>query len=149
MGTNYYAIPKATDELKKKIIEKIDANELQEAKLLIPDSIHIGKQSGGWQFCFNHNDWQYFGKSLAELEVFLLTCNIEDEYGKSITSDEFWQMVNANKEKLDNKEYYTNWEKYNKDFVTGKPMPRPNYIPRNYGQETHFGLFFADVTEFS
>lgn len=148
MGTNYYAIPKATDELKKKIIEKVTAGELGLAKQLIPDHVHIGKSSAGWQFCFNHNNWEYFGKSLESLDAFIKAAQIEDEYGTPIDYDKFWAMVNSKKDGLDGKEYYTNWEKYNIDF-DGKPYPRPSYVPANYGQETHFGLYFSDSTEFS
>ena len=79
MGCNYYAIQKATDDLKKKIIDAVNSNDFVLAKKMIPETIHIGKNSGGWKFCFNHNNWEYFEKSKESLEVFLLACEIYDE----------------------------------------------------------------------
>jgi hypothetical protein len=149
MGTNYYAIPKVSDELKKKIIDKINLNQLQEAKMLIPSSVHIGKASMGWQFCFNHNNWEHFNKSLESIEEFLNSSKIEDEYGKPVSVEDFWKMVNDSKHLLDNKKYYERWDEYNINFVTNNPLKKPSYIPANFGQEIHFGLFFSDSVEFS
>ena len=98
MGCNYYAIPKATDDLKKKIIDAVNSNDFVLAKKMIPETIHIGKSSGGWKFCFNHNNWEHFEKSKASLEVFLLACEIYDEYDRQVTNDEFWEMVKAKEE---------------------------------------------------
>ena len=98
MGTNYYAIPKATEELRKRIISAVERGDFINAKIMIPDKIHIGKSSGGWQFCFNHNDWEYFEKNRESIEVFLLSCEIFDEYDMCISNYDFWQMVEAKKQ---------------------------------------------------
>lgn len=97
MGCNYYAIPKATDDLKKKIINAVKSNDFLLAKKMIPETIHIGKSSGGWKFCFNHNNWEHFDKSKESLEQFLLACDIHDEYDAPIPNNIFWELV-KNKE---------------------------------------------------
>jgi hypothetical protein len=42
--------------------------------------VHIGLRSCGWDFCWDHNDWEYY-KDVGELLAFLLTGTIyaEDE----------------------------------------------------------------------
>lgn len=98
MGCNYYAIPKATNELKDKIISAVQLGEMRIAKDLIPDEIHIGKSSFGWKFLFNHNDWQYFEQSEESLKSFLSNCDIHDEYHRPIAYDDFWKMVDSKQE---------------------------------------------------
>lgn len=148
MGCNYYATPKLTKELKNKIKEQIDTDQIGRARKLIPERVHVGKSSAGWQFLFNHNNWEYFDKSLESLEAFLMACDIEDEYGEPISYKDFWDMVDAKKHLIDGKEYYVNWDEHNKDYKTGKPYPRPSYIPNDYGEEIHFGLRFSTYTDF-
>lgn len=75
MSTNYYAMPKMTE-----------TNDM-------PEKIHIGRYVYGCQFCFDHNNWQYFGRSRESLERFLLECEIYDECGRPITNNDFWEMV--------------------------------------------------------
>lgn len=148
MGTNYYTIPKLSDAQKEQVIEDVRNDRFTEALDKLPTPIHIGKSSAGWQFIFNHNDWKHFDKTLESLQNFIAQSEIEDEYGSPITSEEFWSMVQSKAHLLDNKEYYENWEKYNKDFITGEPLPKPAYTPKDYWQETHFGLFFSTSTDF-
>lgn len=93
MGTNYYAIPKATEESKRKIIDAATKEDWGSVKSLIPESIHIGKSSAGWAFIFNHNNWKYFEKSEKSLADFLDGCLIYDEYNMSISASDFWRMV--------------------------------------------------------
>jgi hypothetical protein len=50
--------------------------------------IHIGKQSAGWKFYFNHNDWQYFTNK-ETLIKWLYTVEIFDEYSTIHTTDGF------------------------------------------------------------
>jgi len=98
MGTNYYAIPKATDDLKGKIIDKVNEGDFDYARKLMPDEVHIGKSSAGWQFMFNHNNWKYFKSTRDHLELFLKICNIKDEYDRAISYDDFWEMVEMKKD---------------------------------------------------
>jgi hypothetical protein len=114
----------------------------------MPEKIHVGKSSSGWKFLFNHNNWQYFNKTLEDLELFLKSHCLIDEYDTKITYEDFWERVKYKENGIDNKEYYTNWEKYNKDFITKKPLDKPIYIPKNFGEEYHFGLRFSDCIEF-
>lgn len=97
MSTNYYAIPKATDELKEQIINLVKEGDFITARKLMPDEIHIGKSSAGWQFCFDHNNWKYFNHNKASLEVFLLSCDITDEYGRDVSNKDFWELVESKK----------------------------------------------------
>lgn len=98
MGTNYYAIPKADEETKAKIIEAIKNELWGEARSIMPESIHIGKSSMGWQFLFNHHDWQYFDKTQASIAKFLDNCVIYDSYNETITPNQFWVMVDRKRE---------------------------------------------------
>jgi hypothetical protein len=97
MGCNYYAIPKATEKLKNEIILAVNLEDFTTVKRLIPIEVHIGKSSGGWQFCFNHNNWQYFEKSKESLVAFLLACDIFDEYDRPVSNEEFWNLVENKK----------------------------------------------------
>lgn len=92
MGTNYYAIPKADEQTKVKIKEAIDADNLALARELMPEQIHLGKSSGGWEFLFNHNDWRYFS-DLGTMVEFINNCDIHNEYGDKVTPSAFWHMV--------------------------------------------------------
>lgn len=84
MGTNYYTRINCCDKCERY------------------DEIHIGKQSWGWAFCFAiHPDmeivnacaWKNFlMKNLFEQKIY-------DEYGNVISYDDFWSMVEANKNK--------------------------------------------------
>ncbi len=148
MGTNYYTIPKADDSLKEKIKVAIDAEDWAKAQSLIPKQIHIGLSAIGWKFLFNHNDWEHFGKNLDSLCDFLKANVIEDEYGVEITFEDFWKLVRAKETGIDGKEYYSKWKKYNQVLPGGKAEPFA-FIPKNYGEEYHFGLRFSDTTNFS
>lgn len=103
MGTNYYAIPKATDDVKLKIIEAVVNNQMEQLKRLVPTQIHLGKSSGGWMFLFNHNNWEYY-KTVGELGDFIDKCEITDEYGKTIEVKEFKELVEE-KQKIGTEKY--------------------------------------------
>ncbi len=111
MGTNYYAIPKVTEEKEKQLIDlssKKDWMGLRSA-LLELDEIHIGKSSMGWKFRFDHNNWQYFNQNKQAIIDFINSCTIRDEYGRPCSVDEFWDLVHRKVNGLDTKAYY---EKY-------------------------------------
>jgi len=93
MGTNYYAIKKVNLQDRIKMLDAISKDEFGKLKELIPQEIHIGKSSMGWQFIFDHSDWKYFDKSKNSINEFLLKCTIMDEYGEEIALDSFWEMV--------------------------------------------------------
>ncbi len=106
MGTNYYAIPKATDDVKLKIIEAVVNNQMEKLKKLVPTQIHLGKSSGGWMFLFNHNNWEYY-KTADDLMSFIDNCEITDEYGKTVTVEVFKALVET-KQQTSGIENYTN-----------------------------------------
>lgn len=153
MGTNYYAIPQFTREDKQELLEQINKQNWDKARELIPKDIHIGKSSCGWEFCFNHNNWQYFDKTLESFKEFLRKHTIRDEYNRDVSYDEFWEVVhNRGDNPINGKEYYTNWKKYNID-LNGNPRPfdswmLENAIRENYHEEYHFGYRFSTSTEF-
>lgn len=99
MGTNYYAIPKATYELKTKIKLAIDNENFTEAKQMIPHEVHLGKLSGGWRFAFDHNNGEHYAQTRASIDVFLDRCTMVDEYQRPISKEEFWEMVDESKNK--------------------------------------------------
>lgn len=120
MGTNYFAIIKVDDSIKKQIKDAVDSDDFEKASSLIPKRIHIGKGSVGWKFLFNHNDWQYFGKvrnGLDCIDSFLSNCKIYDEYCDEITVKQFWDYVNSKQNLKADTEYGTiedglNYSKY-------------------------------------
>lgn len=97
MGTNYYALRKLSDLDKQAVKDAVDAEDWLEVKRLMPSVVHIGKSSAGWQFLFNHDDWQYFEANLDSLKAFLQGSRIENEYGDNITHEAFWEMVDNKK----------------------------------------------------
>lgn len=97
MGTNYYGMKIPTYKEKEVIKAAVDVNDWGLVYELLPEKIHLGKSSGGWEFCFDHNYWQYFGKCYKEMKEFIGSCAIIDEYGRSITHKEFWEKVEAKK----------------------------------------------------
>jgi hypothetical protein len=99
VSTNYYAIPKVDDEVKKQMKAAIDADDYVKLKELLPDKVHLGKSAGGWNFLFNHNDWRYFSNNEASIQWFLSNCALYDEYNHTVSLNEFWVMV-ENKKKL-------------------------------------------------
>lgn len=154
MGTNYYAIPKWDDsKIKSSIIKKVKKDDFDGAIILIEQlkimnqGIHIGKSSCGWVFMFDHNNWKYFEKDKQSIVDFINSCEIIDEYDCPISTNEFWELVNSKVDGIDNREYYTNWNKYNKDFH-GNPIPRPSYIPNDYGEFYVEDLNFSTSTDF-
>ena len=115
MGTNNYSIPKVEDLEKKrqKLIEEIQSMDISNAGLCEDDwrihedgwdrlspwdeftngnSIHLGKRSGGWKFCWNFNDNKYYSNK-EELLEFIRSRRVVDEYGEELQPDEFIQMA--------------------------------------------------------
>lgn len=154
MGTNYYAIPKFDEEkIKSKIIYNVESDNLDDAIDLINElktnkqGIHIGKSSMGWKFCFDHQNWKYFKKDKQSIIDFINSCELHDEYHCEISPEEFWKLVESKQTGIDNKEYYTNWQKHNIG-LDGKAV-EPSYVPADYGQLYVEDLNFCTSTNFS
>ena len=115
MGTNYYAVKKLPNSIKGKICDLIENDLYEEANELFNtnyEKIHIGKQSCGWKFLLNYNHFKYYDLTKESINNFLRNDEIIffDEYGRVIDVDNFWEMVENNKNKLDNMEYYSKSE---------------------------------------
>ena len=114
MGTNYYRIPTQLEmeERKAKLIKDIadldmspsniesefrqygDSWDMESAWDIFTKetSIHLGKRSGGWKFCWNfHNNKYYSNKE--ELIQFVLSGRVVNEYGDEIEPQEFLDMA--------------------------------------------------------
>jgi hypothetical protein len=117
MGTNYYRIPteKELEQRKEKLKARIDSmtvsvdnverafryieNPEDEWSSLNPwdefiegTSIHLGKRSMGWKFCWNfHNNKYYSNKE--EMIDFINSGRVVDEYGEEMNVEEFITMA--------------------------------------------------------
>lgn len=118
MGTNYRRIPKVSDMVKRKQnlnnrlefhMNLFDANQASgEFNIIDMESgwetqspwdeftdgmsVHLGKRSSGWKFCWNfHNNKYYSNKE--ELIQFVLSGRVVNEYGEEIDSQEFLDMA--------------------------------------------------------
>lgn len=152
MGTNYYRIP-TEEELKHKkgiSIERVENMDMSDVgipvnqwkflknpecehiqssplcEFISQTSIHIGKRSMGWMFCWNfHNNKFYSNKD--ELLNFIRNGRIIDEYGQEIEVEEFikmaleWGQPNG---WIVNEKYYK--ENYD-DLGKSRPMYEFNY----------------------
>jgi len=164
MGTNYYRIPKASEveEKKERLKAQIDAmptapcdvkrafryindpedewNPLNPWDEFIEDiSIHLGKRSSGWKFCWNfHNNKYYSNKK--ELIDFINAGRVVDEYGEEIQPKEFMDMA-------------FNWEEPNglvvdADYFRKNPSPYEDNPERYYDREVD-GLRVSNSIFFS
>ncbi len=95
MGCNFYAIPKVTEAKAERIKWLLFNGKLEIADRELPRRIHIGKSSFGWRFLFNHNDWQYYGKTKASIKRFTKRCVLIDEYNNPVTHKDFWELIDS------------------------------------------------------
>jgi len=114
MGTNYYRIPTQLEmeERKSKLIKDIadldmspskiesefrqygDSWDMESAWDIFTEgtSIHLGKRSGGWKFCWNFHNNQYYSNK-EELKQFVLSGRVVNEYGDEIDPQQFLDMA--------------------------------------------------------
>lgn len=116
MGTNYYRVPKSHEVVERlqKLnmrIGEIDIWSASEAKngfrtIPVTDyqnmtpwdefisdlSVHLGKRSSGWKFCWNFNDNAHYSNKEGLLN-FIRTGRTVDEYGTEINQEEFIKMA--------------------------------------------------------
>ena len=114
MGTNYYLCPIIKEEELKKLFNSLkECKTLYELKNSIheitdykKDRIHIGKSSYGWQFLFNLNIESYVPTiSRDNIDKWLATGIIFDEYDNKIDRKDFWKIVDGKKDLLDSEAY--------------------------------------------
>lgn len=138
MGTNYYRIKPITEEQRQELHKKLDNVldnrgqkwDLEEALEIIEKEhqTHICKSSCGWQVCFDHNWGKFYHPNRKSLEEFLSEEGtwIEDEYGDSISYDDFWDFVKKHNENHRNKwtsESYRKWE----EETNGRRFPNYSF----------------------
>ena len=117
MGTNYYRIPKASEmeEKKERLKAQIDAmpttpGDVERAFRYIDNpedgwspfnpwdefiegtSIHLGKRSSGWKFCWNFHNNKYYSNR-EELINFINSGRVVDEYGEEVQPAAFMEMA--------------------------------------------------------
>lgn len=144
MGTNYYAYKMLRTEDRDKLKSLIDEQRLDEVVEEIEhmdyNKIHIGKNSVGWQFLFNHNDKKYYDLSRNEIDKFLRGNDVElfDEYGRKVDVDHFWKIVDDSQDGMDDAEYIK-IKKEGSKFM----MSEPHY---DFHEN---GLRFSRSTDFS
>jgi hypothetical protein len=115
MGTNFNRIPTEEEVIsrKKQLLEEIDNLILDPANIergfqeysdngwdtsscwdrfLDGMSVHLGKRSGGWKFCWNFNDNKYYSNK-KELLAYIRSGRIVDEYGTEHEVEEFIEMA--------------------------------------------------------
>jgi len=117
MGTNYYRIPKV-DEINTRYqklhlrLQEMDMwnpsliedgyrfieNPEDEWSRLSPwdeftegTSVHLGKRSMGWKFCWNFHNGKYYSNK-EELLDFIRKGRVVDEYGSPMKVEEFIEM---------------------------------------------------------
>jgi hypothetical protein len=150
MGTNYYAVKMMTAEDKDLAKELIDNDYYDTLIDLINEKcvrIHIGKACYGWKFLFNYNMGKFYNATKHDLNDFLSQRDIIDEYGKKVSLEAFWRIVERHKDGLDNKEYFSKNESH---FILGE-TEMPTYLLKfspSYHEFYHDGLRFSIFTDF-
>ena len=108
MGTNFFCIEKISRRQRSKIksllreyiglVDKADTacdfhelhSKYNEMILdIIPEKVHLGKRSHGWQFLWNYHDGRYFKANLESIKEYLKDKIIVDEYGEVFSLDQF------------------------------------------------------------
>lgn len=105
-------------------------------------SVHLGKRSMGWKFCWNFHNNKYY-KNKEELIEFIQRGRVVDEYGKEMKPGEFIEMA-------------MDWGQpdgciYNQEYLGKNPTQRSFWWAN---ESDHFdtiidGLRVSKSTEFS
>jgi hypothetical protein len=115
MGTNFNRIPKEEEVIKRKaqLLKDLDTLSLDPAniercfqetnddnynsescwdKFVDGISVHLGKRSMGWKFCWNFHKNKYYSNK-EELLAYIRSGRVVDEYGAEIEVEEFIEMA--------------------------------------------------------
>lgn len=171
MGTNYYRIPceKKVKEKHEKLLKEIEGMELTPSLIdrgfnIVPNpnsqyewdwfnpwqsfmdglSIHLGKRSCGWKFCWNFNDKKYYSNK-EELLAFIREGRVVDEYGEEQDVEEFIKMALE----WGQPDGWVYGEAYLIDQYDKKGVSRPPFAYRDYFDKEIDGLRVSTSTEFS
>jgi len=142
MGTNYYVIKRVPAKSKLRSIFNIIIGRWE--KVETPTKIHIGKQSGGWKFLWNSNDFKYY-ETKEDLFRFLKSNKIYSEYGDRLSYQEFINRISI--------DTGYDCESYNlahpkePDFIREYSLFH-GYYPNKYGEFYINDLRFTVHTEF-
>lgn len=153
MGTNYYRIPKIheienrytkflvrmqeLDRWNPSMIERgysfIQHNDNEWntinpwEEMMDGMSIHLGKRSMGWKFCWNFHDNEYYSNK-EELLKFIRKGRVVDEYGEQIDVEEFiemslnwgepdgWVADKSYFESMERRSFFNNEDHYDKEI---------------------------------
>ena len=108
MGTNFFCVEKISRRQRSKIksllreyiglVDKVDiACDFHELHSkynemisdIIPEKVHLGKRSHGWQFLWDYHDGRYFKANLGSIKKFLKDKIIFDENNEVFSLDQF------------------------------------------------------------
>ena len=108
MGTNFYCTEKISRKQRSKIksllseyaelVNKADSacdylklHEKYNGMILdiLPERVHLGKRSWGWQFLWDYHNGRYFKGNLDSIKEYLRDKVIFDEYGEVFTLEQF------------------------------------------------------------
>ena len=115
MGTNYYRIPteQEIEERRARLQKNISEMEMTPSSIgygfkfekqdswetetpwdvfIEGTSVHLGKRSSGWKFCWNFHNNKYY-KDKKSLLKFIRTGRVVDEYGEEWDVEEFITMA--------------------------------------------------------
>ena len=153
MGTNYYRIPKVDDVNRsyQKFMARLQEMNRWDPSLILngyrfiddPEdewssltpwdeftqdmTIHLGKRSMGWKFCWNFHDGKYYTNK-EELLDFIRKGKVVDEYGQTIEVEEFiemslnwgepdgWVADKAYFESMERSSFFNNEDYYDKEI---------------------------------
>lgn len=108
MGTNFYCTEKISRKQRSKIksllmeyIEPVDKADVEYDFLklhekyngmildILPERVHLGKRSWGWQFLWNYHNGRYFKDNLDSIKEYLKDKIIFDENDEVFSLDQF------------------------------------------------------------
>jgi predicted nucleic acid-binding protein len=110
-------------------------------------SIHLGKSSLGWKFCWNFHNNQYYSNK-KELLAFIRSGRVVDEYGTTHNTEEFIEKALNWGSDQEN----SGWV-YNEEYVIAhfdkEGIKRPFTADEKYYDTEIDGLRVSRSTEFS
>jgi hypothetical protein len=153
MGTNYYRIPSVEEVSRRKndLERRLSVMDPADPKSVMdfgdgPNvwelyaegiSVHLGKRSSGWQFCWDHNNWKFY-ENPDEMIEFIKSGRVVDEYGEIWDTEEFIRMAR-------NWTGKTHMEYYREQTAEGVRL----FGPENYKDIVMDGYHYANYTDFS
>ena len=159
MGTNFYLKKKLSQKEKEIIKQYIDEDKYYEIREMLPEDIHIGKQSYGWKFLWNAHFFEYFEPTKESLFDWLESGQIIDEYGNEFTFDQFinnelkgwldkgWDIESYYIDRPENKSSWYDFSSRNRYFY--QRCPNLNINVNRYGEFYIDGLRFTVSEDFS